>query len=188
MKAQILTQAVQQLKTGGYESLSFGKIAEELSISRANVHHHFQNKEKLAIDATQAHINESYHYLKEMATRHHGNYKAFLIEVEAVMLEMVKTCQTKAGCICSHLIRDPGIPSELTDLSRDHFNKMVRVFKEVIESSQNTGTLKNNIGAQSLATQVVTIILGVSQMALAVSNIEDYVDSIQGILLRTIQD
>ena len=39
MKDEILKLAQQQMKEGGYENLNFAKIAEDLSTTRANLHH-----------------------------------------------------------------------------------------------------------------------------------------------------
>ena len=54
VRDEIINLAVDQLKAGGYKALNFAVIAEQLDTTRANLHHHFKNKEGLGIEATKA--------------------------------------------------------------------------------------------------------------------------------------
>jgi AcrR family transcriptional regulator len=71
---KILDTASRLIRAGGYEALNFGTIAEELGITRANIHHHFKNKENLALQAVNrysAGLEERFAGFKE---KHPGNF------------------------------------------------------------------------------------------------------------------
>lgn len=182
MKAEILNHAILQLKTGGYDALNFGKIAEGLGISRPNVHHHFQNKESLALEATKAYIQQKFARIEDLAKQHPSDFNGFLKDLEFALKEMVKTCHQEGGCICAQLVKDPEIPDELAQLSRAHFNDILGLFKDLIIASQEAGSLDASINPEHLATQKLTIIQGIAQMALASTDLEAYSESISGIL------
>ncbi len=152
--------------SGGYDNLSFAAIADSLSTTRANIHYHFKNKEGLATEATKAHIAEELDLMKSVAQRYHDDFAAFIADVEARFVSMIKKKRDKKIDICSQLIRTDGVPAELTKLAQDHFKDVHDLCEEVIVASQRAGTIQSDIRASDLAAQAVAMMLGVIQLAI----------------------
>ena len=145
MRDLILKEAVKQLKIGGYENLSFTTISGILDTSRANLHHHFSNKEGLAIAATQSYINNNMARLNEISLRHTGDFLGFVVEIEHMFIELIRSNGAKGMCICSQLVREEGLPEELVVLSKRHFNDLISLFETQIKEAQHDGVIKSII-------------------------------------------
>ncbi len=89
MKDQILNIAVKQMKDGGYHNLNFANIASELKTTRANLHHHFKNKEGLALAATESYIQEHTAIVDEIIRTNEGDIKAILEKYENYYIEVL---------------------------------------------------------------------------------------------------
>lgn len=186
MKEAILKEAQTQLKAGGYKNLSFTQISVDLSTSRANMHHHFKNKEGLALEATKEFIDEHEKLIKDLAAQHKGNYPAFITNLEKLFFSILDEAGNGGHCICSQLIREHEIPQSLKRLSQDHFKKQIDFFKEEITHSKKLGTLKSHVKPQKLATQTHAIILGLALMAQTSDDLEQFKKDTKGTLVNWI--
>lgn len=70
------------LRTGGYEALNFGTIAEELNTTRANIHYHFKNKENLALAAIDRYMDDIESNIRTLAEEHPGDYPAVMVALD----------------------------------------------------------------------------------------------------------
>ena len=186
MRDLILKEAVKQLKIGGYENLSFTTISGILDTSRANLHHHFSNKEGLALAATQLYINNNMARLNEISLRHTCDFLGFVVEIEHLFIELIRASGGKGLCVCSQLVREQGLPESLVTLSKDHFNNLISLFESQVKEAQHDGVIKSIIPPRKLAVQLWTIILGILQMSLTASDVEPYLNDMKGILTNSV--
>lgn len=180
MREAILELAEEQMKAGGYDNLNFGTIAGELSITRANVHHHFKNKEGLANAATQHYTEVTLAWLREIAARHAADFPGFLAELEGYMFMRFRSRGHSGGCVCSQLIRESAVPSSLLFQAQDFFAAKLDLFRGLIVESQQTGAIRPEINPDQLAHLAIRMILGTDQMALASADIETFADQREG--------
>ena len=59
MRAKIKSLALDLLVQNGYRGMSFGDLAEEIGTTRANIHHHFGNKQNLVEEVVVDYIRET---------------------------------------------------------------------------------------------------------------------------------
>src|SRR5262249_7183003 len=59
MRSQIKALALDLFVRHGYLGVSFGDIATALSTTRANIHYHFGNKQKLAQEVLEDYVRET---------------------------------------------------------------------------------------------------------------------------------
>ncbi|MEM9271901.1 MAG: TetR/AcrR family transcriptional regulator [Cyanobacteria bacterium P01_F01_bin.143] len=173
MKSKILDIAIQQMKKGGYDNLNFAHIASDLSTTRANLHHHFKNKEGLALAATETYLESQMQIVGAILLKHHGDILSIATELEEYLIKTIKDNGSYNSCICTQLIRDYGLPESLKLIATDHFKKMENTFENQIEISQKNGNLKSKEDPKRLAFKLMNNILGIYQYALIEENQEE---------------
>jgi len=188
MRENILYESLSQLKAGGYESLSFAKIAETLDISRANVHHHFKDKLGLAMAATTFYIEQNDAWLEDIAKRHPNNFLACIDEIEAQILTKIQNKPNECCCICGQLLRGDDIPDELKQLAKSHFKTIQDLFEHIIQNSQQSQRIRTDLSPPQLATQTIALLMGLSQLSSTSDDIDHYVSSISGILRQSVSN
>jgi TetR/AcrR family transcriptional repressor of nem operon len=187
VKQAILDLAQEQMKIGGYENLSFAAIAEQLDITRANVHHHFKNKEGLAIEATEQYIAASLDFMEELAKKHAGNFPAYLAELESLVITRIRANGRRGACVCTQLIRENAIPESLKLRSQAYFDHKMARFKTLIIVSQAQGTLSPETDPDRLALLASSLVMGIDQIALASNNLDTLAQALEGALTAWIQ-
>ena len=185
---KILDIAIRLIRTGGYEALNFGTIAEELSITRANIHHHFKNKENLAIQALNrygARLEERFAMLKENQSwtpeevsheatgyyerllEHPGNFPAAMAAVHDGMWDRLSETNYGGFCVAVQLISDQSwIPKEVSYEATGFYERLLDIFTELIEESQKAGTVRKDHPAGDIAREALSIHLGVGLIAM----------------------
>ncbi|MFO1057799.1 MAG: TetR/AcrR family transcriptional regulator [Dongiaceae bacterium] len=68
MQDRIKSVALELLIQHGYRGVSFGDIAERLSTTRANIHYHFGNKQRLVEEVLEDYVRETLAALQEVWT------------------------------------------------------------------------------------------------------------------------
>lgn len=164
MREHILQKAEYQLKQGGYESLNFGQIAEELETTRANLHYHFKNKETLALEVTRLYVEQREADLKKMVVENRDDFVSFLLRLEDYFWGIVKQ-QGLSTCVCSQLMKSPHIPETLTNLARQHMEFILGLFQQIVQGSIDSGKLSKDRSAQVLSVQASAMIAGIANMA-----------------------
>lgn len=187
MKQQILEIAQNQMKAGGYGNLNFAQIADALSTTRANLHHHFRHKQGLGIAATQSYISSSLEFIAALAQKNAGDFSGYITDIEGIVIASIERGGRQGGCICSQIIREEDVPFELLNLSHEFFMKKLEIMKTVIVESQERGTITKNVDSYQLATFASTIIMGMTQMALASDKPKEYAASMKGQMAKWVQ-
>ncbi len=186
MKDKILKLAQQQMKDGGYENLSFAKIAEDLSTTRANLHHHFKNKEGLALQATQHYIDETRDNLMTLMNNNKGNFAGFLNDLEDFFIKDMQVNGCRGSCVCSQLVREPDIPDSILKLAHNHFDTLKRSFEVMIKESQEHGLIVKSISATELSYLSMSMLMGFSQLAMIHGDDPKYINEIKGTMTKFI--
>lgn len=180
MKDKIIKIAQQQMKEGGYENLSFAKIAEDLSTTRANLHHHFKNKEGLALQATENFIDETSDNLMNLMNKNKGNFAGFLNDLEDFFFKDVQVNGCRGSCVCGQLVREPDIPDSILKLAHNHYDSLKNLFEAMIIESQENGTIVKSITATELSYLSMSMLMGLSQLAMVHGDDPKYINEIKG--------
>ncbi len=164
---KILDIASRLIRTGGYEALNFGTIAEELGITRANIHHHFKNKENLALQAVNRYVvglEERFAAFKE---KHPGNFPAAMAAVHDGMWDRLSETNYGGFCVAVQLISDQSwIPEEVSYEATGYYERLLSIITELIEESQEAGTVRKDRPVDNIAREALSIHLGVGLMAM----------------------
>ena len=132
MKQQILEIAKNQMKAGGYSDLNFAQIADALSTTRANLHHHFKHKAGLGLAATQSCISSTLEFITALAEKNAGNFPGYITDIEEIVIASIEREGRQGDCICSQIVREEDVPSDLLSLSHEFFARKLEIMKTVI--------------------------------------------------------
>jgi TetR/AcrR family transcriptional regulator, transcriptional repressor for nem operon len=166
VKEKIINSAIVQLRQGGYAEVSFAKVAEELSISRANIHHHFVDKENLVLAILDQFVDTMSHQFSELAASLNGDVKAFVSAIENRVLNFNKENPGCSVCPCIPLLTgSEKIPEKVRDKARQHYINMTAFFVDLIEKSIDKKQIKTVRTATELGGELTTLLAGNIQLA-----------------------
>lgn len=187
MKEKILGIAIRQMKSGGYAHLNFAHIAEELNTTRANLHHHYKNKEGLAVAATERYIQDETATMDEIIRSNDGDIFSILAEIENYIMDFVSRSESCNACICSQLIYESQAPDSLRQLARDRVNAELEDFADQIEKAIKSGTLPESTDVEVLAFRIVATYSGIGQMALVETDKQKLARNVKGALVSILR-
>lgn len=180
MKDEIIKIAQKQLKAGGYDALNFASIAEELNTSRANLHHHFKNKEGLAEEATRSYMHENLCFKAMMMEKHSGNFPGYFAEIDKMILGGIAKTGQIPNCTCNQLLNSDDVPDGLIELSKDFFKQNVDNHIKFIRDSQEAGTMNTVLDAERLANIAMIFMGGIVQALRASKDPKAYAKKMRG--------
>ena len=186
MKEKIIDIAIKQMQCGGYKNLNFAHIAEELNITRANIHHHFKNKEGLALAATEQYIDAEKGAMDQIFKIHDGDLYSVLDKVEDLMIETLSVKEGKNACICSQLIYESEAPETIRDLALNRFREEQRDFEEQVRKNVNNGNLPSETDVEKFTFRIMIALHGINQVSLIVNDRETLPAKIKGSLVSII--
>lgn len=187
MKDQILQIAIRQMMSGGYDNLNFANIADELNTTRANLHHHFKNKEGLGVAATELYIQEQTITFDEIIKTHDGDIFSLLAAVENYLIEFLLGGNSFTACICSQLMYECKAPDKLRQLARNRFNAELNDFEDQVGKAIKNGVLSSSTDIGKLAFQIAATYIGIGQLALVETDKEKLVSNIKGSLVSLVE-
>lgn len=179
---EILNTARVQMSLGGYKNLNFADIAEALGITRANVHHHFKNKEGLALEVTRQYTMGVLEMAGEMAAQNPGNFKGLIAAIEKHVVDSIRECGKESACICGQLIKEHDIPDSLREMASDFLAQGVVMLEQAISEAQKAGNLPKEIDPNKMARVTHAMIIGVDDMALIFDDRNVAADYVDGLL------
>ena len=180
MKNQILTLAEEQLKRGGYEELSFSKIASNLKTTRANLHYHFINKETLAAEVTRRFAAKQESDIKQIAAAHFDDFFGFYKKLENRYWKLAKT-NGPSVCVCTQILKNPEAPTTIRSMSKSHFENMMGDIIPVVVRSQKAGHLPKKFKPDVFAKQSMALLAGISLMAMTFDTVENSEKELKGL-------
>jgi TetR/AcrR family transcriptional repressor of nem operon len=166
-KEEILKIADKQMKAGGYKSLSFREIAENLEISKANIHHHFKNKETLAIEVTNHFAGKDFTEMTELAAKYETDFVAFMGALEDKFWEKAKDANNCSVCVCSQIVKADEVPESLLKVAQSHFDKVLGIFMNNAKKGIESKSINTTLSAQDVAMQAGIVMNGVMSLAQA---------------------
>ena len=175
------------MRSGGYDNLNFADIAGELNTTRANLHHHFKNKEGLATAATKAYMSEYKENLDELIRNNDGEIVAILTGIENHLVNMFANDSTSSGCIVSQLLNDREAPSGVRQIALDLLQKEVKILSAQLEKAKTNGILNGSAEIEKLSYRIMSMMLGIPQMALLEQDFTKTRKSINGALVSLIE-
>ena len=165
-RTQIITLAIRQLKNGGYVELNFGDIASELGVSRANIHHHFANKENLARVALTQYQEDDFRHMIAMMEKYPNDFPKVLNATDEYFEELFSAHPGEGICACSPLLLSTSdVPSSLKALSTDYFGKLSALWEVEIKRSQKAGTVRESVNARDLAWECISLMIGIAGLS-----------------------
>lgn len=182
MKEQIVKIAVQQMQCGGYENLNFANIAAQLGTSRANLHHHFKNKEGLGIAATEHYILHEKLFKEAILRQHDSDIRAILSVLEEQLSDILVNRDVSNSCILSQLVHDGEAPMSVRNLAVERYREEEKQFEEQIQKSKMAGNLPDSVNEKALAFKIMGGIFGMIQMGLIKLDKSDFKRAMRGTL------
>jgi len=165
-RTQIITLAIRQLKNGGYDGLNFGDIASELGVSRANIHHHFANKENLAMVALTQYLEDDFRHMTAMMEKYPNDFPKVLKAIDEYFEEAFCAHPGEGICACNPLLLSTSdVPSSLKTLSTNYFGKLSALWEVGIKLSQKAGTVRKSVNARDLAWECISLMNGLASLS-----------------------
>lgn len=182
MKEQIVKIALEQMLSGGYENLNFANIATELGTSRANLHHHFKNKEGLGIAATEQYIFYDKAFKDDIFREYAGDIRRILEALENKLGDFLVTRNVNNSCILSQLIHDGEAPNSIRTMAVTRYHEEIKQFAAQIEKSKIAKKLPPDTNSHILAVRIMSGIFGMIQMNLITENKQEFKQAVKGLL------
>ena len=151
MRDEILKTAQAQMSLGGYGNLNFASIAEALGTTRANVHHHFKNKEGLALEVTRQYTMGVLEMAKGMAEDNPGDFKGLIGALEKHIVDSIRESGKESACICGQLIKEHDIPESLREMASGFLKQSDAMLEAAISAAQDAGNLPKEIDPNKMA-------------------------------------
>jgi TetR/AcrR family transcriptional regulator, transcriptional repressor for nem operon len=171
-KEQILEIAERQMKLGGYESLSFRVIAEELGISKANVHHHFKTKAALAKEVSNHYAKIHLTEIEALAQSYSPDYVAFIGALEEMFWRHSKEADNCGVCVFAQITREASAPRDLLDFAQKHFEQILGIFLSYAQLAMDAGKIRSDLTADIVAIQTGVMMNGMMAMAQGMPSVE----------------
>jgi TetR/AcrR family transcriptional repressor of nem operon len=160
MKSKIIDIATKQMLAGGYDNLSFGRIAEELNITRANIHYHFKNKENLALEVFMDYETKIVDHYNSMRIKYKNDLIGFCRTVEEYFWEKNKKNKRRGRVAVIEIISDASFPIEIANKCRKLYEKIRKILYGVIEDAIESKQIKKTTDIDREATKLFVMMIG----------------------------
>ena len=165
-KAAILDHAARQLRRGGYGELNFSSIAKALDTTRANIHHHFDNKENLARAAIAAYMAETQAKVEAAARACDCDFPKFIALLEDMLWAHFEETGGEGVCVCGPLlVNSDRVPLSLREMSSEFFVRYIERFAQLIRVWQEKQDVVVKYEPEALAKEAVVLLQGFMHMA-----------------------
>ena len=165
LKEQIVEEAARQIISGGYEELNFGTIASELGTTRANIHHHFSNKENLAREVLTQNADRVKERIQSFLSETRGSVLPLFERLESMLWETFKENHSEGGCTCAPLlVSGVKVPESLRKLAAEFYWLQVDLMTQVMEAAQLREEVSRDRPARELAQEGILLVLGMMQL------------------------
>lgn len=180
MKAEILELATKQMRDGGYDALSFRAIAEQLHVSKANIHHHYVNKETLALEVIEAYTTEMLAGMQQLADQFDGDLIGFMEAVEGFFWSVCRESGHCSVCVCEQVSRVSDVPDAMKEMSQDFSGRFYELIRGVVDKAFDKGLLRSDANPESVAKQIIMMMSGLGAMARTKTCVSEAENSLGG--------
>ena len=182
MKEKILDIASQQLLIGGYNKLSFAKIADELKTTKANIHYHFKNKENLALEVFIRFEKEILALYCDFQKQYKYDYIGFFHELEDSIWEPSQSNLKGGKVVIFELISDADLPEQLAELCRKLHEKLRKIVRDVIQDGIDCGQIDKKFDADREALRAFVLTTGMFTNGHYFESSDQFKEQLNGIL------
>lgn len=165
MKAEILALATKQMREGGYDTLNFRGIAEQLHISKANIHHHFVNKETLAVEVIHSYTTVMLEGMQQLAQKFDWDLDGFMHELEGFFWSVCRESGHCSVCVCEQVARVSDVPAAMKEMSETFSVQFFELVRGVVEKSSEKGQLRSDLDTDQVTQQIIMMMSGLGSMA-----------------------
>lgn len=163
-RTQLLTEAEQLIRRGGYSAFSYAHLAEKIGITKASIHYHFPTKQRL---------------VEEIVDQAMSRFAEALAGIEAANGDALTRLQRYAALfqegfderlrpLCGALAAELAVlPESVQEKTRAYFDLHLAWLTRIIEAGLQAGELKWNGDAACLANLILTTLEGGSLVARA---------------------
>lgn len=191
MRERIKSSATDLFVRHGYRGVSFGDIAAELGITRANIHYHFGNKQKLLEEVLKDYVDGT---LVRMASVWRDDERTFAQKVEGILAfnreRYTKFNRGSGGKHWSLITRMRNDSDAIGENARNTLQRFARVLSADIEagvgSAIQRGEIKSTTPVQEIVVQAVSIVNAAGTIAQDAGNF-DRLEALYRAFIRTVQ-
>ncbi len=191
MREKIKSTATDLFICHGYRGVSFGDIASELSITRANIHYHFGNKQKLLEEVLEDYVNGT---LARMASIWRDDTRTFAEKVKGIHAfnreRYTKFNRGPGGKHWSLITRMRNDSDVIGEKARSTLQRFARVLSSDIEagvrSAMQRSEIKSTAPVTEIVVQAVSIVNAAGTITQDAGNF-DRLDILYPSFLRTVQ-
>lgn len=183
-KTKIMNLAVAQLQEGGYPRLNFKDIADELGITRANIHHHFKNKESLAKEAIKAHSQIQLEILEQIFNQN-LNMVDSLQFMESHIWNDLEATNGRGVCACSHLLSDPNnTPASIIHFALEYYFSFNSMMEKFLERAYENQELKEGCEWRTVALELNMMFYGFINLSRVIYDKPEAKKTFEGIIVN----
>lgn len=191
MREKIKSSATDLFVCHGYRGVSFGDIAAELGITRANIHYHFGNKQKLLEEVLEDYVDGT---LARMASIWRDDGRSFARKVEGILafnrVRYTKFNQGSGGQHWSLITRMRNDSDVIGENARRTLQRFGRVLSSDIEAGVTSaikhGEIKSTAPVSEIVVQAVSIVNAAGTISQDAGNF-DRLEALYRAFLRTVQ-
>lgn len=148
---KLLDAAEYRMRRGGYNSVSYRDLANDLDIKSSSVHYHFPQKEKLAVALIERYSTRMFEQLQKKAAKAKNpteKLKAFGATYESALKK------DGAVCLCGLLGSEmAGLPETVQDAVQVFFNANIDWVEQVLPDSISKTERRKKAGSLVAAHQ-----------------------------------
>jgi len=181
-KEDILSLAIHQMKEGGYDALNFREIAEDLDVSKANIHHHFQNKDTLAHHAVEAYTHRTLGAFQAFADESDGDILFFMKQMEEMFWKMSEEEGHCGVCVCEQIARVPHSPSILKEQSNRFSDHICQIVGQVVQRAAEQGRFKQGVKPEEISLLLILLFKGKMSYAQSFPSVQDARSAVGGVV------
>lgn len=160
-KSQILRVAIKMATKEGLESITIGRIAKLVGMSKSGLFGHFQSKENLQVQILDT-VAERFTQRVVLPALRSPRGEPRVRSLHQNWLRWVKgTPEHPGGCLliaASSEVDD--LPGPLNQFLRDKQNELIKTLQKATELSKTEGHFKSDVDVQRFAWRWFSLILG----------------------------
>ena len=152
------------MRNGGYGNLNFRKIAEQLNISKANIHHHFGNKKGLANEVIREYSSKMLIQFKRLAVECDYGLSKFMTGTEEIFWSSCLKADHCFFCVCDPVARISNAPDKTKIITQEFYKNLFEIINGVVKNSLKKGQLRSALLGKQVTHQLLMLIFGLASI------------------------
>ena len=148
------------MRDGGHKTLNFRVIAEHLNTSKANIHHHFGNKEGLANEVINDYSSKMLGEFKRLAAECDSDLSQFIKEAEDLFWSACLNTGHCVMCLCDQVTRFSEVPNGTKRVAQEFYENLFKIVRGVVKKALKKGDLRPGLKAEQVTHQILMLMNG----------------------------